>query len=59
MTSREFEVCNCDCHDEYKEVRHIMACCYECSFCHKRIKGLMYWVHNAFCNLRPKGEIDE
>jgi hypothetical protein len=43
------ECCDCQCHEEGRHIKHIMACCQTCSFCNKRIVFTMYETHRAKC----------
>lgn len=58
MTRVYFEECDCDCHNEKNGVPakvHIVACCWTCHFCGKRIKNHFseedHWKH---CSARQR-----
>lgn len=46
-------VCRCLCHNDggHISVRHIVACCEECPYCHERYKWL--GTHPEVCDLNP------
>ena len=52
MTQMFFEECDCDCHKGGVAVAkmHLVPCCWECHFCHKRIKrGIKHEDHWNHC----------
>lgn len=43
------ECCDCECHEEGRNIKHIMVCCQTCPHCHKRIDFAMYEKHKTKC----------
>ena len=37
---KDWDECECDCHDSRWEIHHIMPCCGTCPSCHKRLRNL-------------------
>ena len=44
------EECNCSCHyPHFGKVDHIVPCCVECEFCHRKISMSYIDVHEIVC----------
>jgi len=43
------ECCDCKCHEEGRDIKHIRACCYTCPHCHKRIDTSCWTSHTRKC----------
>lgn len=37
---KDWDECECDCHDSQREIRHMIPCCGQCPSCHKRLRNL-------------------
>lgn len=52
----DFEECTCECHTNPR-IKHIVACCFTCNKCEKRVKRLYYdnhEKHNISANSNSK-----
>ena len=50
MTIRDWEYCHCQCQCHiHKDILHVMACCYTCEYCGRRITEFYYEQHIAEC----------
>lgn len=43
------ECCDCDCHEEGRDIKHIAPCCYRCPHCHKNIDTSCWSGHTRRC----------
>lgn len=43
------ECCDCECHEEGRDIKHIAPCCFRCSHCHKRIDSVCWSAHTKKC----------
>jgi len=53
MNTSYFQVCKCHCHIS-KNVKHIMACCFNCSICDKNIVNVYFTSHKKACEEEKK-----
>lgn len=50
--------CHCDCHKNLNgiKVSHVIACCYICPHCERRIISSIYDLHVRSCNILPHSD---
>lgn len=53
MCMKDFDECDCECHDLGGAMSHIVACCGACPHCEKNIAFWALESHTENCHLNP------
>ena len=59
MRRERFEYCNCACHKGDRRMKHIVACCYPCRICRRKIRRGYHAAHESNCEKDHLREVVE
>ena len=51
------DTCYCGCHEENRQIKHIIACCGTCGICNKRIRLMFLDSHRKECEEKKESQL--